>query len=245
MTQRKLAVFVEGQTEQVLLRSLVAAIAGENNIHFDQKLLVSDKLITLQQVQPIPARQPADVRYFVLLVNCQNDERVKSVILDQRESLARANYSLILGLRDLNPNKLHDLSAIKAKLAYRVPTAGIPTHILLAVSEVEAWFLQEHSHFARIDNRLDVSTFKANFGFDPVNESAETIQEAAALLHRIYSTVGKAYHKDRKRVQRTVDALDYSELYVSLPEKLPHLKEFILHIDTFLTEPAAVGGPAI
>ena len=236
MTQRKLALFVEGQTEQIFLESLLKQIAGEKDINFDRRTVIGDKLITLQQTQPLA--QPTDARYFILIANCQNDERVKSVVLDQRNSLSRAGYSLILGLRDLHPSTLHELGAVKAKLAYRVPTAGVPTHILLAVCEIEAWFLQEWSHFSRIDANLDVSTFKAAFGFDPVAECAEIVEHPAEMLHAIYSSVGKAYRKDRKRVQRTVDALDCTEMYLSLPDKLPHMKQFIEHVDSFLTAAA-------
>lgn len=243
MSKRKLALFVEGQTEQIFLESLIREIAGAKNIYFDRRVVSANSLITLRQTNVIP--QDPDAQYFVLLVNCQNDERVKSVVLDQRDSLARAQYTLILGLRDLYPQLLQNLAKIEATLSYRVPTKGLPTHILLAVAETEAWFLQEHTHFSRIDPRLDVATFKAIFGFDPLTESAETLPAPAAMLHQIYSSVGKAYHKDRKRVERTVDALDYAQVYVSLPDKLPHMKKLIAHIDNFLgsstnTAPALV-----
>ncbi len=238
MSQKKLAIFVEGQTEQIFLESLIIEIAGAKDISFDRRVVSKDKIITLSQNNP--TSQDPNARYFVLLVDCRNDERVKSVVLDQRESLIRANYKLILGLRDLHPQPLSDLAKVKARLSYRVPTADVPTHILLAVAEIEAWFLQEHSHFSRIDQNLDITTFKAQFNFDPLVDCAELQVAPAAKLHQIYASVGKAYHKDRRRVQRTVNALDYAEMYLSLPDKLPHFKEFINHLNNFLGEQTPV-----
>jgi len=234
MTQRKLAVFVEGQTEQIFLKALIKEIAGEYNVTFVEKQLPG-KLLILSHSPPANDAQAPATNYFVLLVDCQNDERVKSVVLEQRNSLTKANYDLILGLRDLYPNTLAELEVVKAKLTYRVPTAGVPTHILLAVSEIEAWFLQEHTHYARVDNRLDIASFKRDFGFDPLADCAEEIAAPAKLLHDIYSSVGKAYRKDRKRVERTVNALDYDELYLNVKDRIPHMREFVGHIDSFLS----------
>lgn len=235
MSQRKLAIFVEGQTERIFLENLIREIAGTKEITFSPAVVRGEHIAILSE--SVPKSSTRSTPYFVLLVDCQNDERVKTVVLEQRKYLANRDYSLILGLRDLYPTPLSDLQKIKSKLAYGVPTAGVPTHILLAVAEVEAWFLQEHTHFQRIDEALDVSKFKANFGFDPRAESAETVEPPAALLHRIYSSVGKAYRKDRKRVERTVAALDFAEVYLNNQNCLPHLKDLIAHIDKFLERP--------
>lgn len=232
MTPKKLAIFVEGQTERIFIESLLTEIAGKSKIAFEKKVASGNSLVTLKQIDPPP--QTVDGPLFVLLVDCQNDEKVKSVVLDQRNSLIRANYSLILGLRDLYPQTLADLPVVKSRLSYGVPTAGVPTHILLAVAELEAWFLQESTHYPRIDERLDPSQFAASFGFDPIHDSAESVLAPASKLHEIYSSVGKAYRKDRKRVQRTVDALDYAQVYFESSKMLPHLKEFLNHIDNFI-----------
>lgn len=128
---------------------------------------------------------------------------------------------------------------MKRSLRTGVHTKGVPIHILLAVAEIEAWFIQEHTHFHRIDSRIDTTAFKSKFGFDPATESAETIPNPADLLHRIYGSVGNAYKKTRAHVQRTVDVLDYAVLYADCVDRLPHLREFGAHLDCFLTLPAA------
>lgn len=233
MTAKKLAIFVEGQTEQIFLEKLLEAIAGKKNIDVQSLVYSHTPLAKLELTKK--RILGGNVKYFVLLMNCQNDEKVKSVILEQRQSLAQAGYSLILGLRDLYPKTIADLATTKRNIAYGLPTAGVPTYIVLAVAEVEAWFLQDYSHYAKIDARLDHTTFKNKFGFDPVVDSAEQIAWPSNLLHKIYQSAGKAYKKNRNHVERTVGTLDYGEMYLTFPRQLPHLGEFIGHIDRFLT----------
>lgn len=232
---RKLAIFVEGQTEQIFVQRFLTEIGGERNVTFEVRVLSGGSFTTLRGTVA-PALGPKLLpSYFVLIVNCQNDERVKSVVLDQRASLTKNGYSLILGLRDLYPRPLADLKKTKIDLKYGIPTNGVPTFILLAVAEIEAWFLQEFTHFQRIDVKLNPACFKNDFGFDPMDDCAEMIAAPAALLNEIYSSVGKAYKKKRSNVERTVRELDYERLYLDISKKLPHLGEFLEHIDGFFS----------
>ena len=233
MSPKKLAIFVEGLTEQIFLRKLIEEIAGEKRIDVHALTYGSKVIAALELTKKRLIRK--DLKYFVLLMNCQNDEKVKSVVLEQRPYLVKAGYSLILGFRDLYPKTLADLPMVKKKMAYGLPTAGVPTHIVLAVTEIEAWFLQDHTHYSKIDAALDHTKFKATFGFDPTVDSAEDVPWPSDLLHRIYRSVGKAYRKSRGQIQRTVSVLDYAEMYVTFPDRLPHLGQFIGHVDSFLT----------
>lgn len=227
MKPKKLAVFVEGQTEQIFLREFIEQIGGQGNMHFECRSARN----LVQLVQNVAVH---DELHSVLIYDCGGDEVVKSTILDQRDSLTSAEYSMILGLRDLYPSPIANLHNVRKRLRYGVPTGGVPTHILLAVSEIEAWFLQDHSHFKRIDSRLNPTDFEAQFGFNPFSQSAEDIHAPAALLHSIYGSVGKAYKKTRGHVQRTVDVIDYEHLYIACAEKLPHLVEFVTHLENYL-----------
>lgn len=230
---KRLAFFVEGQTEQIFLKSLLEHIAGQKKIDVEVTTYQSANITKLELTKRRIFR--SDLEYFVLVTNCENDEKVKSVILDQRPTLTNAGYSLILGLRDLYPKTLADIAEVKRNIAYGLPTAGVPTHILLAVTEIEAWFLQDHTHYSKIDATLLHPNFKAGFGFDPMMDSAENVVWPSDLLHRIYQSGGKAYKKSRRHVDRTVGVLDYDEMYVNYPAKLPHLRELVNHINTFLT----------
>lgn len=236
MYVKKLALFVEGQTEQIFLQRLIEEIAGSKRIKFEVQVIRKGGVLGIVKLSQKPGTiSSSDHSHFVLIVDCMGDERVKSTLLDQRPSLLKNGYSLILGLRDLYPTPLSELAKVKSKLSYMVPTSGVPTQILLAVSEIEAWFLQEFTHFRKIHPKLDPSTFKNMFGFDPINDSAETVHSAAGLLDQIYSSVGFRYKKSRNHVERTVSVVDCAALYITLPASLPHLREFVQHIDNFLS----------
>jgi hypothetical protein len=217
MTKR-MAIFVEGQTEQIFVERLIKEIANEKNVHLESRSLSDDKIISLETI-------PSGVKPFqVTLFNCENDEKVKSVILEVRPKLITRGYSLIIGLRDLHPNTVANLNEVKMRLAYRVPTSPPATEIYLAVAETEAWFIQEKEHYAKIDPSLDYRQFKSKFGFDPENDSAEQILHPYKFLKSIYRSVGKAYKKKRFHVQRTVDALDFAELCFSCGVRIPHFE---------------------
>ena len=52
----------------------------------------------------------------VLIANCCNDEQVKSQIKDNYQSLKRAGYSLVIGLRDIYPFGHDDIAKLEAGL---------------------------------------------------------------------------------------------------------------------------------
>lgn len=228
---KKLAIFVEGQTEQIFVQQLLSEIAGAKNVHFDVLQMSQNGTIRLLTL----SNRSISQKYSVLIFDCQNDEKVKSVILEHRPALVSKGYSLILGIRDLYPSPLSDLQLIKSRLQYGVPTSEPRTRILLAVSEVEAWFLQEKTHFNKVDGALNHSEFKSKFGFDPEVDSAEDVHQPSSLLHDIYQSVNKAYRKSRKHVQRTVDAIDFNELCLTSSQRLPHFQILMGDLDSFLT----------
>lgn len=223
---KKMAVFVEGDTERAFVRKLLEELGGINKVSFKTIEQRSNRFTVLED--------DVDNRnYYVLIVNCRSDERVKSEILDRRESLIKQNFQLILGLRDLYPSDISEIKNVEMRLQTGVPTKDISIHILLAVMEIEAWFLQEENHYEKIDKDLNLDLIKKELGYDPARDSADKIPEPAKYLHEIYSLVGKAYKKTNKQISRTVDHLDYENIYLNLPGKLPHLNIFIRHLDGY------------
>jgi hypothetical protein len=228
MTYKKLAVFVEGQTESIFTKKLLREIAGTKSISFRES-----KAKELTRLSEIPT-DDKDIKYFVLIVDCGNDETVKSRILENRDSLIRANYTLVLGLRDLYPHPRENLEHVLQGLYTRVPTKDIQIELCLAVMEVEAWFLQEEKHFQLIDASLTNAEIVDKVGFNPETDNAELVEVPAQLLRAIYNIAGKSYKKSRKHVERTVSVLDYENLYLNLPNRLKCLRRFLGYIDEFM-----------
>ncbi len=224
---KKLAVFTEGETEACFVRKLLVEVAGNNNITFRSVSQKGNQITILED-------EPQNLQYYVLIFNCRQDERVKSEILNNRDSLIKQGYEMVLGLRDLYPRPLADLQKVEMYLQTRVPTKDLPIHILLAVSEIEAWFLQEENHYETIDAALTCDNISNQLSFDPRTDLADKIHHPSGLLHDIYALAGKAYKKKMASIQRTVNSLDYNNLYFGVRPKLSHFDAFMNHVDDFL-----------
>ena len=103
--------------------------------------------------------------------------------------------------------------------------------------EVETWFLAELNHYNKIDKRLTINLIKDEFlDLNSILNFESEIEEPAKTLHNIYELVGKFYDKNKKRVVRTVNSLDYANLYLNNRDDLSSLNEFLTHIDGFFEE---------
>jgi len=227
MATRRLAIFVEGQTESLFLERLLHEVVG------DKRIVVRRGKAKDMTMLDIRAANGGDEEFFVLLSDCAQDVTVKSRILENRTKLISAGYELILGLRDLYPNSRRDLTQVEMHLTTRVPTKGIPIAICLSVMEIESWFLFDSSHYVKIDSKLVRSRISEATGFDPEHDNPEEIDKPAELLRDIYQLVGKTYNKKRKTVERTVDVLDYAFLYLQSRETLEHSAKILDHLDGF------------
>lgn len=232
---KRLAIFVEGQTEQQFVSRLLREVAGEKKVAIDElRWRISKRGNRSFGVINASSRN-ATQEYYVLIFDCGGDSTVKTDILDNYESLARQNYQKIIGLRDVYPNDRASIPKLEYGLKYRVPTKPLLVNIILAIMEVEAWFLAETTHFLKIHSDLTVDRISKHLGFDPTTQNVEERVCPADDLNSIYHLVGFGYNKRKTNCQRTIDALDYSALYFDLRNKINRLGEFIQNIDDFFS----------
>jgi len=221
---KKFAVFVEGLTEQEFTIRLLTELAGSHGIAFEvhtqHKGYLSWSELRTNQSPVI----------HVLVANCCNDEQVKSQIKDRYELLKSDGYSLIVGLRDVYPFSHDEIPLLEKNLLVDLPTGSLPIHLHLAIMEIEAWFLEEITHFSRIDNKITTAELIAN-GFDHINVCACDLPHPAETLGKIYQRVGKGYSKNKRQLQRTIEAISYEELYVNTRQKAPSLDKFITSLE--------------
>lgn len=235
---KKLAIFVEGLTEQLFISKLFIELAGEKNIKIEcQKARRTPSGNRSFQVIDATATT-TDQKYYVLIRDCGSDSTVKTDIINSCENLSHKNYEKILGLRDVYPLKHSDIPQLERRLSFGVPTRFIPIRILLAVMECEAWFLAETTHYEKIDPLITLDKVRNLLSFDPSCDNVENRTNPADDLNRIYHLAGKAYikdrKKDRKRISRTIEVLDYGLIYLDLRNRIQRLGELITEIDEFL-----------
>lgn len=223
---RRIAFFVEGQTEQIFLNRLVREILGYDYTNVILKQYRGGATVPKREIN-ITRSMAIAPRYEVLISDCGSDNRVKSEMLAQMSSLKANGFERVIGLRDLYPMHLDELPKLEKGLRFLPQSQQKNSkfmEMVIAVREVETWFIGEYTHFQRVDKRLDKSKINRYLGFDISMVDAETIEHPAKTLDEIYRLVGKTYIKRRWQVQRIVKKLDinFMENEVSREAKSLH-----------------------
>ena len=238
----KLAVFVEGQTEQLFVKRFVLEVAGHHKVAMEIRKAFGGSSRRPRRLL-LSTSDASDKQFFVLIVDSASDSRVASDIRDEYQSLVKAGYSLVLGLRDVYPHLRNEIPAIRKAIKRVLPKGSIPVHIVLAIMEIEAWFLAEYTHFERLYPRITLAKANAATGYDFQSIDVETIGHPSKTLDRVYRVAGQRYRKDKKQVSKVVDALDYAHMYLEIPERVSALRGFCEHLDFFLSLEMAPDGP--
>jgi hypothetical protein len=233
----RLAIFVEGYTEVKFVMKLVEEIAGRNRVLIEHREIRGggkDSGVRRTMARVRAAEFDTGQKHFILILDCGSDDRVKTQILREHENLTKKGYSRIIGLRDVRPKFSYaDIPRLERTLPTYIKTSLIPVDFILAIMEIEAWFLAETTHYARIDPVITVAAIKSTLGLDPENDDLAQRPHPAADLHNCYAIAGKAYLKGR--AEETVNALDFAELYCKLTAKIAYLKRLTDLIEAFLS----------
>lgn len=228
---KKVAIFVEGMTEQEFVVALVTALTGSRGLEIELAQQFRGKVVISS------ARPSNETEFYVLVVDCCGDSQVKTQIREQYASLVKAGYTSVIGLRDVFPIPRDQLQMLKDSLGVGMPRGTIPASLHLAVMEVETWFLAEMQHFSKISGELTIGHLEQN-GFD-MTLHPESWENPAITLDQIYKLAQRAYlrgdgSKSKKRVQRTLRALSYDEMYVTVRNRIPALDGFINNVEAAL-----------
>jgi hypothetical protein len=228
---KKVAIFVEGQTEQVFATELVRHIFGHAKVDIET-LQLSGK-IGIRRIKVIQSVDiPLSISYYFRIYDCQgggDDSTVKSDINEQADRLKEESFSYIIGIRDVYP--LPDVVKLQALMNKGIKTSMIPIKIFLAVREIEAWFIAEENHYSLIDTTLNLPHITTIVGFDITTNSTEVICHPAVVLKRIYNSVGQDYQKHKWEAERIAYELDYDNLYFNVRNRNDSLNKLLSCLD--------------
>lgn len=231
----KMAVFVEGYTEVVFVDKLIEEIAGRNSVLIQWRRISGGTNCPRTNLQIKAAVPASGQQHFVIIHDCGGDAAVKSRMIQEYSSLAKAGYSKIICIRDVHPDfNLADVPNLRASLPRFVSTKPILVDFILSIMEVEAWFLAEHSHFGKVDLAITVPAIVAALKFDPEHDDLQLRPTPANDLKACYGLAGKSYEK--RNAQTTVDALDYAQIYAALGNRFPDLGKLCSVIEAFISK---------
>jgi hypothetical protein len=226
MELKKIAFFVEGYTEQEFLKKLLIEVFGSKKISVEINEIKGGSKVKISYTTIETPTISENTQYYILIYNCGGDSSIKSYILDRRISLKNSGYKKIIGLRDVYPDfKRNEIHKLLYGLNFRIPQNEIPIIFILSVMEIESWFIAEDKHFPIIDSNLSNSSINSVFGFNPSNHNTELIDEPSVTLKAIYKSVGKTYKKEKEYIDRTILALDYSNLYFNVNTRISSFKQ--------------------
>lgn len=233
---KRIAFFVEGLTEQLFLQKLIKEVFTENKIAIESIKIQGGSKVKISFTTISAAAITDDTKYYILIYDCGGEKNIKSYINEQRDNLIKSNYSKIIGIRDVYPDfQRNEIHKLKSGLNYQLAQIPIRTEFILAIMEIEAWFLSESSHFSNIDPALTIELIKEKLHFDPSVDNMENRESPASDLHCCYQLVGKEYLKKEASLSKTIEALDYAELYFNLPAKVSSLHQLVAELDDFIS----------
>jgi hypothetical protein len=234
---KKLAIFVEGLTEQILVRQMLQAVLDRNKIAIQTMKITGGHNVRMSFTVMKAAHINRQTDYYVLIYDCGGETNVKSYMLARRQKLVSNGYQMVLGLRDVYPTfERKDVGKLRKGLNQQLPQKRARTRIHLAIMETEAWFLGEFHHLRRVSRILTPEHIEKHLGFNPRTADIEGRDHPTDDLKAVYQLAGFDYTKKRDRLNAVVSKLDFKYFTHGLCERLPSLDQFVKELESFFQE---------
>lgn len=231
---KKLAIFVEGLTEQILVRHMLEAVLDRNRIAIQTVKITGGHNVRMSFTVMRAANVDRQTDYYVLIYDCGGESNVKGYLMSQRENLVASGYTRILGLRDVYPTfTREEVPKLIRGLNHQLPQKKAFTQIHLAIMETEAWFLGEYHHLKKISPRLTPEFIEKHLGFNPRKQNMEERSQPARDMKSVYQLAGHDYTKKRDRLNAVVRKLDFRYFTHELATKMPSLGLFVESLEQF------------
>lgn len=231
---KKLAIFVEGLTEQILVRHMLDVVLDRNRIAIQTAKITGGHNVRMSFTVLTAARVDNLTDYYVLIYDCGGESNVKGYLMAHREKLVLNGYTMILGLRDVYPNfSRGEVGKLLRGLNYKLPQDRAATRIYLAIMEIEAWFLGEYTHLKKVSGKLTPAYIEKHLGFNPASQNMEERDHPALDMKAVYRLAGHDYTKKRDRLNAVVSKLDLNYLTHELADRMPGLGKFVDGLEQF------------
>lgn len=231
---KKIAFFVEGRTESCFIIKLIEEAYDKKEIAITSKRGKGGSNIEISFTTIFANSTTTETKYHVLIVNCTGESNLRTYIDDRREDLIKGGFTKIIGMRDVYPNySRNDLHKLTKGLNFKLPQKPIETEFIISVMEIETCFLAEQNHYPKIHPDLNATLISNSLGFNPVSDDMQLREIPSSDLNNIYNLKGISYTKDDVIVDRTINSLDYSNIYYNLKGNIKHLESLINNLDNF------------
>ena len=215
---KRVAIFVEGQTEQIFVGKLIYQIYGYQGIK-----VVNEEINGKSMFIRLADDSDADAFHLLFqVVDVGTDERVLSAMLENAPHMADAGYNKIVGLRDLYPEVREDKASVIAIIQELIDETeqAEMLRMVLAIMEVEAWFLADPGLFERVTPQLTADHIKTTLKYDLEEDDPElAYKHPANVIKDIYHLAGLLYRKKADDTYKITENIDYNTLCLDAQEK--------------------------
>ncbi|WP_338790115.1 hypothetical protein [Bernardetia sp. MNP-M8] len=237
---RKIAIFVEGQTELIFTRELLLKCYEWQDIWIECYSLFNDRDLNPTDY----SYKDPSAKFYYQILNIGNDVKVLPSILKREKYLFSANQSFdkIVGLRDMyskdyrEANKANTIAEeinqkfIDMHLDTIKNRANSPKNIEFhfAIMELETWVLAIENVFLKISDTLTNEMIETKLNINLQNIDPEKqVFHPASLLDEIMKLIGNSYDKKKGEVNKFMGIIskeNFNILYES--DKCEHFNHF-------------------
>jgi len=238
----KTAIFVEGQTELILVREMLLRLFEYQNIHLECYTLFTDSKFHADEY---PFGDEA-AEYYFQIINAGSDNTVITRLLNREKYLWNVGFDRIIGLRDMFSENYRRLSR-KRKIDQSLNQKFIegsrktidekaeqPDKIFFsfAIMEAEAWLLGMPIAFERMNEDLTIKNIAKSLNINLNEIDPETdFFHPANEVKAIFDLTENKYKKRKGDVSALVACIekeDYEALNES--EKCASFSTFYEHL---------------
>ncbi len=225
---KKIAIFVEGQTELIVTREFLLRRFDWSGINVVCRTLQT-KTQFVKAEYDFPKEINEDAEFLFQIINVGNDVAVLSRMLKLEKYLKNAGFIKIIGLRDMYSKSYReetssvDISVISKfitthnNIIKQTSKTDIHIEFCFAIMEVEAWFLVMDNIFQKLSRNLTNNNIKERLTIDLQKIDPEKeIYHPAKVMEDIYNVANMKYDKkkgDIEAITKVIDKRDYEYLY--------------------------------
>ena len=209
---KKIALFVEGNTELIFIRDFLLKYFEYQNIEIQCRKLQYRDGSFLGVDYDFPNKE---ANYHFQIIDVGNDV---SVVLQIRKNALRMKnlgYHHIIGLRDMYSEEyikmcdgnriiredINEKLRIGNQKSISEADQVIPSTIIFATMEIEAWLLGIPNIFVRIDQILTPDFIQEKLRIDLSKDPETTYFHPETIVSKIFSLIGKNYGKHQSDVE--------------------------------------------
>ncbi len=224
----KIGIFVEGQTERIfVVKFLTEYFGGEQNF---SRLEIKNH--GSKGTKILTRRNFPNANYYIFIFDSAGDGNVLPALRDRADNMIiNQGYHYLLAIQDLydrprNKKKtvIDSFKNLFSQLPYQKKLKFI-----LAIMEIEAWFIADYNLFCRIYPKATPGFIKSQLNIDIVNKNPESHRHPAEVINKIYNLFGQKYKKREWQSYQIVNKIDFNFLYSD--ETIQRVKSWGYFID--------------